>query len=120
MMAKGFHMTWTSPLRTAALLLPLIVYLAAGQAQVPEDASGEPQFSPRGARRLPGGRAQRDALLKAEYEQNLKDAARLVELSGDLKRLLENSERYVLSVEALKKTDEIEKLAKKIHSRISH
>jgi hypothetical protein len=113
-------MTLPSSLRTAALLLPVMVYLAAGQAQLPEDASGEPEFSQRGTRRLPGGRAQRDTILKAEYEQNLKDAARLVELSGDLKRLLENSEHYVLSVEALKKTDEIEKLAKKIHSRISH
>jgi hypothetical protein len=120
MMAKGFHMTWPSAFRTAALLFPVIVFLAAGQEQLPQDASGEPQFSPGGTRRLPGGRSQRDALLKADYEQNLKDAARLVELSGDLKRLLDNSERYVLSVEALKKTDEIEKLAKKIHSRISH
>ncbi len=114
-------MKWLSPFRTAGLLLPLALYLAIGQEQVPLDPSNEPMVTQqRGAGRLPGGRAQRDALLKADYEQNLKDAARLVDLSQELKKQLENSERYVLSVEALKKTDEIEKLVKKIRSRISH
>ena len=70
--------------------------------------------------KLPNGKSQKDAILKAEYEQNLKDAARLVELSGQLKQDLEKNTRFVLSTATLKKTDEIEKLVKKIRSRMRH
>ncbi len=70
--------------------------------------------------RLPNGKLQRDEILKAEHEQNLKDAARLADLADELKQELEKNDRYVLSVSTLKKTDEIEKLAKKIRSRLRH
>ena len=70
--------------------------------------------------KLANGKSQKDAILKAEYEQNLKDAARLVELSGQLKQDLEKNTRFVLSTATLKKTDEIEKLVKKIRSRMRH
>ena len=70
--------------------------------------------------RLPNGKVQRDEILKAEYQQNLKDAAQLADLAEQLKQELEKSDRYVLSVSTLKKTDEIEKLAKKIGSRLRH
>jgi cell division septation protein DedD len=68
--------------------------------------------------RLPNGKMQRDEILKAEHEQNLKDAARLADLAEQLKRELEKNDRYILSVSSLKKTDEIEKLVKKIRSRL--
>ena len=70
--------------------------------------------------KLPNGKSQKDAILKAEYDQNLKDAARLVELSGELKQDLEKGNRFVLSMATLKKTDEIEKLVKQIRSRMRH
>jgi hypothetical protein len=70
--------------------------------------------------RLPNGRSQRDAILKAEHQQNVKDAGRLVELSEQLRHEIEKNDRYVLSISALKKTDEIEKLVKKIRSRLRH
>jgi len=68
--------------------------------------------------RLPNGKMQRDEILKAEHEQNLKDAARLADLAEQLKQELERNDRYVLSVSSLRKTDEIEKLVKKIRSRL--
>ena len=68
--------------------------------------------------RLPNGKVQRDEILKAEHEQNLKDAARLADLAEQLKQELEKNDRYILSVSSLKKTDEIEKLVKKIRSRL--
>ena len=68
--------------------------------------------------RLPNGKVQRDEILKAEHEQNLKDAAQLADLAEQLKQELEKNDRYVLSVSSLKKTDEIEKLVKKIRSRL--
>ena len=68
--------------------------------------------------KLPNGKSQRDEILKAEHEQNLRDAAQLVDLSKQLKQDLEKNDRYVLSLDDLKKTDDIEKLAKKIRSRM--
>ena len=68
--------------------------------------------------RLPNGKLQTDEILKAEHEQNLKDAAQLVELSEQLKEELEKNDRYVVSMTTLKKTDDIEKLARKIRSRL--
>ena len=68
--------------------------------------------------RLPNGKVQRDEILKAEHEQNLKDAAQLADLAEQLKQELEKNDRYVISVSSLKKTDEIEKLVKKIRSRL--
>jgi hypothetical protein len=68
--------------------------------------------------RLPNGKMQRDEILKAEHEQNLKDAARLADLAEQLKQELEKNDRFVISVSSLKKTDEIEKLVKKIRSRL--
>jgi len=62
----------------------------------------------------------RDEILKAEHQQNLKDAAQLVELSEQLKEELEKNDRFVLSMSSLKKTDDIEKLVRKIRSRLRH
>ncbi|HYW41720.1 MAG TPA: hypothetical protein VE959_02610 [Bryobacteraceae bacterium] len=70
--------------------------------------------------RLPSGKLQRDEILKAEHEENLKDAGKLIELAEGLKEDLEKNDRYVLSLSTLKKTDDIEKLVKKIRSRMRH
>jgi hypothetical protein len=70
--------------------------------------------------RLPNGKVQRDEIVKADHEQNLKDAAQLADLAEQLKQELEKNDRYILSISSLKKTDEIEKLAKKIRSRLRH
>ena len=69
-------------------------------------------------RKLPNGKSQNDAILKVEYERNLKDAAQLVELAQSLQKELAGNSRHVLSVSSLKKAEEIEKLAKRIHSRL--
>jgi hypothetical protein len=69
---------------------------------------------------LPNGKLQRDEILKTEHEQNIKDAAKLAELSQQLQVDIEKNDRFVLSLDTLKKTDEIEKLAKRIRSRLRH
>ena len=69
---------------------------------------------------LPNGKSQRDEILKAERDQNIKDAAQLVELAQQLQQDIEKNDRYILSLSTLKKTDEIEKLVKKIRSRMRH
>jgi len=69
---------------------------------------------------LPNGKSQQDEILKADHEKDLKDAAQLIELAEQLKQELEKNDRHVLSISSLKKTEEIEKLAKRIHSRLVH
>ena len=69
---------------------------------------------------LPNGKLQKDEILKAEHQQNLKDAADLAELAEQLKIDLEKNDRYILSMATLKKTDDIEKLAKRIRARLRH
>jgi len=70
--------------------------------------------------KLPNGKSQRDEILKAEREENIKDAARLVEMAEALETDLEKDDRFVLSMATLKKTDDIEKLVKKIRARLRH
>jgi hypothetical protein len=111
-----------------AALISLALMQGQGSARAPAKGSAaeaqDPQLGPNRppdeGTRLPNGKLQRDEILKAEHEQNLKDAAQLAELSEQLKEDLEKNDRYVLSMSTLKKTDEIEKLVKKIRSRLRH
>jgi len=69
---------------------------------------------------LPSGKSQKEEILKAEHQQNIKDAAELADLAEQLKIDLEKNDRYVLSMATIKKTDDIEKLAKRIRTRLRH
>lgn len=68
--------------------------------------------------RLPNGKMQRDEMLKADFQKSLEDARELSKLADELKADLEKNDRYVLSIPTLKKTEEIEKLAKRIRDRL--
>ena len=68
--------------------------------------------------KLPNGKSQADAIIKADYERSLKDAAQLIELAEQLKIDLEKNERHIVSVGTIRKTEEIEKIAKRIRSRL--
>jgi hypothetical protein len=70
--------------------------------------------------RLPNGKLQRDEILKADFQKSLDDARELSKLAEELKTDLEKNDRYVLSIATLKKTEDIEKLAKRIHDRLKH
>ena len=83
-------------------------------------ASRGPSPDPQQDTQLPSGKSQRDEILKAEHEQNLKDAARLADLADELKQALEKEDRFVFSLNTVKKTEEIEKLARKIRTRMRH
>jgi hypothetical protein len=85
-----------------------------------QKGGGAPPLTSEQEDRLPNGKSQKDEILKAEHEQNLKDAAQLVDLSEQLKEELEKNDRYVVSMSSLKKTDDIEKLVRKIRSRLRH
>lgn len=89
------------------LLLLFAISLARGQWPREEP---EPK--------LPGGKSQKEELLKADYEQSLRDAERLVKLSEEFRSELERQGRHVLSVSTLRKIEEIERLARRIRSRL--
>lgn len=89
-----------------------LLLLAIALSQQPDPISKEPEF------RLPSGKLQRDEILKEEFKHSLDDAADLVRLSNELKVELEKGGDHVLPLAVLRKTEEIEKLAKKIRARI--
>jgi hypothetical protein len=68
--------------------------------------------------RLPNGKKQQDEILRAEYEKNVKDAQDLVSISRAFEEDLEKDDRFVLSISALKKLDDIEKLTRRIRGRM--
>jgi len=70
--------------------------------------------------KLPNGKSQRDEILKAERDKNIKDAAELVDLAQQLQQDIEKNDVFVFSLAELKKMDDIEKLVKKIRSRVRH
>lgn len=65
-----------------------------------------------------GSRLVIDPAAAEEYKQTLADVERLQTLTNELKAGLTNQDANVLSLGALKRTDEIEKLAKKIRARM--
>ncbi len=89
--------------------LLLVAAFSVARAQWPHE---EPEP------KLPSGKSMREELLKADYEQSLRDAERLVKLSEEFKAELERQGRHVLSVATLRKIEEIERLARRIRSRL--
>jgi hypothetical protein len=107
-------------LRRIVLMAFLAALFGLALAQEPEIPPPAPRAGERPDVILPNGKSQRDEILKAEREENIKDAARLASLADELKEALEREDRFVFSISTLKKTEEIEKLAKKIRSRMEH
>lgn len=101
---------------TAALAGILMV--AAQEHQAPPDpsrtdASGHDI-------KLPNGKSQKDEMLKADHAKNIEDVRELSRLARELRRSIETQSQFVFSIDDLKKTEEIEKLAKRIRTRMKH
>lgn len=99
----------TGLLRTLAVAAVLSLSAAPAAAQESTDQEDV---------KLPSGKSQRDEILKAEHEKTLRDIAQIQKLAGELKADLEKNDYHVLSVSSLKKTEEIEKLAHQVRSRM--
>ena len=97
---------------TFLLLLILATPLAHAQ-QPPQQQVKEPEDI-----RLPSGKMQKDEILKADHEKTLEDAARLLKAAEDLKIELEKTDMHVLSVSTLKQLDNIDRLTKRLRSRL--
>ena len=97
----------------------LLVPAALGTRLLPAQKSSlpAPGEAPEDVR-LPNGKKQQDEILKQEYEQNVKDAQELANLARSFEEDLEKDDRFVLSLSSLKKLDDMEKLTKRIRSRM--
>ena len=95
-------------------IMPL-VFAGAVFAQLPPDTmpSKEPEDI-----KLPNGKSQKNEILKADHAKNLQDIQRIIELSTEVQKNLEKNEQFVFSLEDLKRLDEIEKITKRVRSRM--
>jgi hypothetical protein len=90
-----------------------------GQEQQPDRHLPFPDPHKRDAdRKLPNGKSQNDAIAKQNHEQALKDANDLIAVAGELRDELQKAGNYVVPVSSVKKTEEIEKLARRIRGRL--
>ena len=109
-------------IKTMKLLLHLAALAALAMAQAPMTPPPPrlPHRTLSSDDANPNRKPQPDEILKEDHEKDLKDAAQLIALAEQLKQELEKNDRHVLSIASLKKTEEIEKLAKRIRSRLVH
>jgi hypothetical protein len=100
--------------RRIVLLLTLALALTAQQSPLerPQAPEAPEDF------RLPNGKLQREEILKSDYQRTLEDARALSKIADELKTDLEKNDYNVLSLGTLKKTDDIDRLAKRIRERL--
>jgi hypothetical protein len=68
--------------------------------------------------KLPNGKSQSDAIVKADYKKNLQDAAMLVDLSQEIRDELQQSDAYIVPLKTVKKLEDLEKLSRNIRGRL--
>jgi len=99
-------------------LILLFVAVFVVVAQAPDDFPRSEPPDRQADRKLPNGKSQREEILKADHQTNLRDAAELARLAGELKDDLDKGGSNTVSVKTLKKLDDIDKLARSIRSRL--
>jgi Zn-dependent oligopeptidase len=106
--------------RRDALRSLLLAPLAVASAQDPpqnEHSLPIPK-SPDDDTRLPNGKSQHDEIAKQQHADALKDVETLVNAAEELRDELKRAGDYVIPVGSVRKTEEIEKLAKRIRGRL--
>jgi hypothetical protein len=105
-----------------ACLIPPLVSHAREQDhdQNPEQDQRRRPFppNPNEDTRLPNGKSQKDAIAKDNHEQALKESEDLVTAAQQLRDEIKRAGSYVVPVSSVKKTEEIEKLARRIRGRL--
>jgi hypothetical protein len=104
--------------RTVLISFAASALLAQDQqsSQVPIPAA--PNSKEEEDQKLPDGRSQKNAIAKQEHEAALKDADQLIGMAQQLKDELQKAGDYVVPLSSVKKTEEIEKLARRIRGRL--
>ncbi len=94
---------------TLAILIAMASWAQRAEDRVPRQRERE------GPEEL---KIKTEDILKEDHKKSLQDAAELVKLAEDIKADLEKNDRHILSVATLKKTEEIEKIARRLRSRM--
>ena len=84
-------------------------------------AQRDPQFGPRRNQQSEEEQREREqvrARAKERYEKLKQDTDKLLQLSTELKQYVDKANENVLSLDVIKKTDEIEKLAKSVREKM--
>ena len=106
--------------RRTAIFTLLTSAVLSGAVQDPQDPDRRlpiPSNSDED-KKLPNGKSQKDAIAKQDHEQALKDANALLTVAQQLRDELQKAGNYVVPVSSVKKTEEIEKLARRIRGRL--
>ncbi len=108
--------------RTILLSLAASALLPAQQQSPPTfppvTPSSEPGTEPRDEERMPNGKSRKIALAKEQHEAALKDVNDLIADAQQLKQELQKAGDYVVPFSSVKRTEEIEKLARRIRGRL--
>ncbi len=93
-------------------------------AQFPQDVPGQPPVpeppdrdKPNDAK-LPNGKSRADAIAADEHKKAVEEANELVQEAEKLRDDLKSAGKFVVPVAAVRRTEEIEKLAKRIRGRL--
>ena len=105
-------------MRAVLIVFISLLFLAVPFSQYAQNGPLPPDSEDKPLPRLPNGRMQRDEILKADYKHNLEDIGEIVRLAEDLKANLEKNTQYVFSIQDVKRLDDIEKLTRRIRSRM--
>lgn len=110
--------------RRSALALLCSSPLAASQ---PPDLQDEPPEPGRqrlpfpdddSDKKLPNGKSQKDAIAEQQHADALKAAGEMIDLAQQVKTELQRAGNFVVPVSTIKKTEEIEKLARRIRGKL--
>jgi hypothetical protein len=104
--------------RTALLALVGPAVSQNAQQQEPDTRRTLPDPDAADDRRLPNGKSQKDAISKQSHEEALKEVEALIQVAEDLRDELKHSGEYVVAISSLRKTEEIEKLARHIRGKL--
>lgn len=94
----------------------LIAMAAPGQIPIdrpPRDPMEKPPV------RLPNGKLQSEEILKSDHEKSLQEVQEMKKLILEFADEFEKRDRNVVSVQSVRKLEEIEKRAKRIRSRLT-
>ena len=93
-------------------------------AQFPQDVPGQPPLAEPSGRdksedaKLPNGKSRADAIAADEHKKAIKEADELVQEAEKLRDDIKSAGKFVVPLTAVRRTEEIEKLAKKIRGRL--
>ena len=112
------------------LLLPTFAAQSRTVAETPRRATEppppppvtDPQFGPRrNQEEPPDARMERDRLKawnKERYENLKKDTDKLLKLATELKESVDKANKDMLSLEVIRKTEEVERLARSVREKM--